>query len=154
VIVHTIMTQPGQDAPGKCAGFTGPPRPGGQCTRCGRPDYAHQAGGRERQARIGELDSDQMTMALTFLAGYNPPVLDVVLDATRPCDDEPAGDYGPEPYCTVCSAPTGIFAAYGGDWRHYRWDYAPGTKPVVYEAGHAPVIRWRPARSPESAVAF
>jgi len=134
--VHTIMTQPGPDAPGKCAGFTGPARPGGQCTRCGQPDYAHQAGGRERQARIGA------------------PVLDVVLDATRPCDDEPAGDYGPEPYCTVCTAPTGIFAAHGGEWRHYRWDYAPGSKPVVYDAGHAPVIGWRPARSPESSVAF
>jgi hypothetical protein len=82
--VHTIMTQPGPDAPGKCAGFTGPARPGGQCTRCGRPDYAHQAGGRERQARIGALDTDQMTMALTFLAGYSPPVLDAVLDATGP----------------------------------------------------------------------
>ena len=151
--MHTIMTETGQDAPGKCASFASPARPGGQCTRCGQPEYAHQAGGRERQARIRGLDSDQMAMALVFLAGYSPAAPDAVLDATGPCD-EPAADYGPEPYCTVCGAPAGIFAACGGDWRHFRWDYTPGSKPVVYDAGHAPVIGWRPARSPESAVAF
>lgn len=154
MIVHTIMTQPGQGAPGACAGFTGPARPGGLCTQCGQPDYAHQAGRRERQDRISALAGDQMTMALRFLAGYSPSALDTVLDATGPCNDEPAADYGPEPYCTVCSAQAGIFSANGGDWRHYRWDHAPGSKPQVYDAGHAPVVGWRPARSPKSAVAF
>ncbi len=149
----TIMTQTEHDTPGDCATFTGPARPGGQCARCGRPDWAHQADARERQARISALDGDQLTVALRFLAGYSPATLDAVLDATDPCDGEP-GSYGPEPYCTRCGAAAGIFAAHGGDWRHYRWDNAPGTKPEVYDAGHAPVIGWRLAQSPESAVAF
>ena len=150
----TIMTQPGHDAPGRCATYTGSARPGGQCARCGQPDWAHQAGASERQDRISTLDGDQMTIALRFLAGYSPATLDAVLDATGPSDDGEPEDYGPEPYCTRCGAAAGIFAAHGGDWRHYRWDYAPGTKPEVYDAGHAPVIGWRPARDPESAVAF
>jgi hypothetical protein len=71
-----------------------------------------------------------------------------------PGGDEPAEDYGPEPYCTRCGASAGIFIAHGCNWQHYRWDHAPGSKPEVFEAGHAPLIGWRPARSPESAVAF
>ena len=118
--MHTIMTQPGHSAPGRCASFTGPARPGGCCARCGQPDYAHQADGQERQTRTRALD----------------------------------GDYGPEPYCTACGASVGIFLAHGGDWKHYRWDYAPGSKPEVYEAGHAPVIGWRRGSHPESAVAY
>lgn len=75
--------------------------------------------------------------------------------ATAPCgEDESGGEYGPEPYCTRCGACAGIFVVHGGNWRHYRWDYTPGSKPEVYEAGHAPVIGWRPALSPLSAVAF
>jgi hypothetical protein len=121
-----------------------------------------------------------MTAAVRFLAGYSPPELDTVPHSTdsgddgglgdyspgpgddgglgdygpEPGDDGGLGDYGPEPYCTRCGAAAGIFAAHGGHWQHYLWGYAPGTKPEVYDAGHAPVIGWRPARSPESAVAF
>ena len=154
--MRTIMTQPGQDAPGKCAGFTGPARPGGQCTRCGQRDYAHQAGGRQRQARIRALDSDQMTMALTFLAGYSPPVLDAVLDATGPCNDEPAGDYGPEPYCTVCGACAGSSSPMagnggitGGTTRRApsRSCTTPGTRRGSAGARHTALNRqWRSRR--------
>jgi hypothetical protein len=73
-------------------------------------------------------------------------------DAPGGC--ESAGDYGPEPYCTECGAAAAIFTAHSGDWCHYWWDYAPGSKPEVYDPGHRPVIGWRPATSPESAVAF
>jgi hypothetical protein len=126
-----------------------------------------QAAGARAAGRVGAPDGDQMTAAVRFLAGYSPPALDTVLDSTNPGDDgglgdygpDPGddgglGDYGPEPYCTRCGAAAGIFAAHGGHWQHYLWGYAPGTKPEVYDAGHAPVIGWRPARSPESAVAF
>lgn len=156
MIVDTIMTQAGQDAPGGCDSLTGPGRPGGCCARCGQPDFGHQAGRRKREARINVLDSDRMTAAPLLLPGYNLATLDPVLDAAEPwlSDDESAGDYGPEPYCTECGAAAAIFTAHSGDWCHYRWDYAPGSKPEVYDPGHRPVIGWRPATSPESAVAF
>ena len=54
----------------------------------------------------------------------------------------------------ACGADAGIFTAYGDRRRHYWWDYAPGSKREVYDAGHDPVIGWRPARGTEPAVAF
>lgn len=153
--MHTIMTHNGPGAPGRCDSFTRPPSTGGCCARCGQPDWAHQVGGREREARISAVDGDQITMAMMFIAGYSPSAVDAALEATGPCaEDEADGDYGPEPYCTQCGASAGIFTALSGDWKHYRWDYSPGSKPEVYDPGHRPVIGWRSATSPESAVAF
>jgi hypothetical protein len=80
------------------------------------------------------LDIEQMAMTLAFLAGYRPPTFGSVID-------------GPEPHCTTCGEPVGIFLGHGTDWRHFRVASAapsPGDGPTeVYDADHAPSIGWR-----------
>jgi hypothetical protein len=86
-------------------------------------------------------------MSLSFLAGFCPPVFDV-LDATEPCaGDEPGFRAEPEPFCTACGANAGIFWLYGEEWRYYHPGIDPDGKPEIYDLGHAPVIGWRTAES-------
>ncbi len=156
-IVKTIIAQSGQDrqdppgprdqASAECGKFIqlAPPRPervDATCARCGRPDFAHEADKRDRLARLADLDEDRLVMALTWLAGYRPAVFDAVLDATEPRtgDDHPDDS---EPYCRLCGAQVGVFFSYGNDWRHFRG--TPGSKVELFDAGHIPVIGWRPA---------
>ena len=111
----------------------------------------------DRISRLAALSPHDTVAGLLWLAMNFPAVCDAMLDKTEfdAIDDEedyPRGE--PEPYCTSCGADVGIFAAHRDDWRHYRWDYAPGSKPEVFDAGHHPVIGWRPARRPGSAPAF
>jgi hypothetical protein len=109
----------------------------------------------DRVSRLAALSQEDTVAGLLWLAMNFPAVCDAMLDKTEfdaidddcPCEE-------PEPFCTACGAAAGIFAAYGGSWWHYRWDYAPGSKPEVYDAGHDPVIGWRPAPRPEFAAAF
>jgi hypothetical protein len=98
------------------------------------------------------LDVEQLTRTLAFLAGYRPALVGAVPDedaareAPRPLlDGLMTREDGPEPYCTVCGGPAGIFLGHGPDWHHFR---APDTRPAgtqseVYAAGHPPAIGWR-----------
>jgi hypothetical protein len=97
----------------------------------------------ERIKRIDSLNSEQMPLALAFLAGYHPLALDAALDAVTPpaADDDPAM----EPYCLVCHAPVGVFLAHGPGYKHYRGVVTATSKPRPYKADHKPVIGWRPA---------
>jgi hypothetical protein len=100
----------------------------------------------DRLTRIAGLDSDRMAESLAFLSGYAPGVLDAILTATEPCQDDlllPDQD-ALEPYCTQCDARVGVFVAHGSDWRHYTGDPEAG-RARPFDAGHAPVIGWRPA---------
>jgi hypothetical protein len=104
------------------------------------------ASDRDQLARIMALDEERMADSLAFLAGYAPGVLDAILTATEPCpDDLPLSDSDAlEPYCTDCGAKAGVFIGLGADWRHYAGD--PGQRTAApFEAGHAPIIGWRPA---------
>jgi hypothetical protein len=88
--VNTIITQFGQagqdppgagsadvlaaggHAPGKCGKFiqlmpTAPNHTDAVCARCWRPDFVHEADGRERQARLADLEADRLAMALTWI---------------------------------------------------------------------------------------
>jgi hypothetical protein len=102
---------------------------------------------RKRLTRLAALDTDRMTEALTWLAGYSPTVFDATLDATEPCtdDDNPDPADNPEPFCLVCGADVGIFLRFGLDWRHYRGDGTTAGPIELFDPGHAPVIAWRPA---------
>jgi hypothetical protein len=104
---------------------------------------------RDRLDRLAATDPEYMEMALMFLSSYAPEVFDAVLDATEPFTGGPVTGYslvdGAEPYCTACGASAGVFPALGDGWRHYRGD--GGTaKAQPYNAGHPPVIGWRPER--------
>jgi hypothetical protein len=87
------------------------------------------------------LDIEQLTRTLAFLAGYRPgPWLR--LDGRMTRED------GPEPYCTACGEPAGIFLGHGPDWHHFRaLDAGSGgsasASAEVYAADHAPAIGWR-----------
>ena len=110
----------------------------------------------DRISRLAALGQEDTVAGLLWLAMNFPAVCGAMLDKTEcdAIDDEEFPCEGPAPYCTVCDLDAGIFTAHGGEWRHYRWDYAPGSKPEIYDAGHEPQIGWRPARHPESAGAF
>jgi hypothetical protein len=115
----------------------------------GRPGDA------DRLDRIAGLDAERMAESLAFLSGYAPGVLDAILTATEPCLDDlfPPDADALEPYCTECGAKAGVFTALGGDWRHYGGDPENRTaKP--FDAGHAPVIGWRPAAGHPAIVAL
>jgi hypothetical protein len=104
-------------------------------------------------ARIEALDPTQMHDSLVFLAGYAPGVLDVILTATEPGpgDRRQALQDALEPFCTRCGAAAGIFTSRGNEWLHYAG--RPETANVQpYTADHAPVIGWRIAASPLTAV--
>jgi hypothetical protein len=112
-------------------------------------------GDADRLARIAGLDTERMTDSLAFLAGYAPGVLDAILTATEPCLDDllPPEEDALEPFCTSCGARAGVFIARGTDWRHYSGDPEDGTA-QPFDAGHAPVIGWRPAEGGTAFVAF
>jgi len=106
-----------------------------------------QPGDADRLARIAGLGAERLSECLAFLSGYAPGVLDAILTATEPCLDDlfPPDADALEPYCTECGAKAGVFTALGADWRHYAGDAEDRTaKP--FDAGHAPVVGWRPAK--------
>lgn len=70
-------------------------------------------------------------MTLAFLAGYRPATFGSVVD-------------GPEPHCTACGEPVGIFLGHGTEWRHFRAGSGDDRGSAeVYDADHAPAIGWR-----------
>ena len=104
-------------------------------------------GDTDRLERIAGLDAERMSDCLAFLSGYAPGILDAILTATEPCLDDlfPPDADALEPYCTECGAQAGVFTALGADWRHYAGDAADRTvRP--FDAGHPPIIGWRPAK--------
>jgi hypothetical protein len=101
----------------------------------------------DRMARLEALDPERLPMALMFLSGYHPRVLDAILDAVEPCGTPGcAGETpGQELFCLKCDAPVGVFPAHGKDYMHYRGVVTATSKPKPYKADHKPVIGWRPA---------
>jgi hypothetical protein len=61
-------------------------------------------------------------------------------------DEDRAGDLDDlEPYCTACGADVGIFIGHGDAWLHYTGQGTAARPVELYDAGHAPVVAWRPA---------
>jgi hypothetical protein len=108
-----------------------------------------QAG--ELLARMAALDPERLLLALAFLIGYHPRVLDAALSAIEP--RVTLEGPGQEPYCVRCGAPVGIFLAHGKEYRHYRGVVTATRKPKPYKADHAPVVGWRPASDMPDAIA-
>jgi len=79
-------------------------------------------------------------------------VLGDLLDVLGPDDDEDQGDEDGEddfePYCSTCGASVGIFIGHGDAWLHYTGEGTVASPVELYDAGHAPVVAWRPAGAP------
>lgn len=106
---------------------------------------------RERLDRLAAVGADRRTEALQLLAGYDPQTFDVILDAVEPCVPDAAEDS--VPFCVRCGQETGIFLRYGLGWQHYRdhGDDMTYGRFEVFDAGHAPVLAWRPPGAPGGA---
>ncbi len=76
---------------------------------------------------------------------------DVAPEAAEPEDDEDQDDEDQddddedEPFCTECGADVGIFIGHGDAWLHYTGEGTVASPVELYDAGHAPVVAWRPA---------
>lgn len=104
----------------------------------------------ERLELLGVMDPDDMREALAFVAGMYPKVFDFALVRDLPTlerlyarTDEAADDE--EPYCETCGASVGIFHGRGDAWLHYRGEGTVASPVELFDAGHEPVIAWRPA---------
>jgi hypothetical protein len=115
---------------------------------------AQQISPRERLHRLAAVTADRRTEALQFLAGYDPGTFDAILDAVELGGED--GDLGAAensvPFCVECGEEIGIFLRYGLGWQHYRdhGDDMTYGRFEVFDAGHAPVLAWRPADVPVS----
>jgi hypothetical protein len=87
--------------------------------------------GRERLNRLRLLDIEQMAMTLAFLTGYRPVIFGL------------AAAGRPEPHCTSCGGPVGIFLGHATDWQHFRTGAGDGGLAEVYDTDHAAAIGWR-----------
>ena len=150
VIVDLIFSYPGEIAPYPCLPFRRARSRAGAASR--RPPDVLA----DRFGRLAALSHQDTVAGLLWLAMNFPAVCDAMLGKAEDdaIDDEDSQCEEPEPYCTACGAAAGIFAAYGREWLHFQWDYAPGSRPEVFDAGHEAQISWRPARHSESAVAY
>ena len=67
-------------------------------------------------------------------------------DEDDPDDDEDRDDEDDfEPYCSTCGATVGIFIGHGDAWLHYTGEGTVANPVELFDAGHAPVVAWRPA---------
>lgn len=105
----------------------------------------------ERLELLAVMDADDMRACLAWFASYAPQLFDFGLVRDRAlaerldarlCGDQ---DDEPEPYCTACGATVGIFIGHGDAWLHYTGAGTVASPVDLYNAGHAPVIAWRPA---------
>ena len=153
MIVDLIFSQPGD-----IASLFLPARPGGTLPPRALPatDLVPGMSELDRISRLAALSPQDTVAGLLWLAMNFPAVCDAMLDKTEcdAIDDDQFPREEPEPYCMVCAAAVGIFTAHGDQWMHFRWDYTPGSKPEIYDAGHDPVISWRPAPRPGPTAAF
>jgi hypothetical protein len=60
-------------------------------------------------------------------------------------EDEDDGLDDKEPFCYTCGSPVGIFHGHGTGWHHFTGDGTPENPNELYDAGHEPVVAWRPA---------
>ena len=63
---------------------------------------------------------------------------------SRPARRGPVDD-DEETYCSACDAKIGIFYAHGDAWLHYTGEGTAASPVELFDAGHEPVIAWRPA---------
>ena len=106
----------------------------------------------ERLGLLGAMEPGEMSAALAFVVGMYPQVFDFALVRDRKLverlqeriDEGDDTEDDLEPYCSACGEPIGHFIGYDG-WHHWRGEGTAASPVELYDAGHAPVVAWRPA---------
>lgn len=75
------------------------------------------------------------------VCGYTDPDAINAEDDDEDEEEEDSDDL--DPYCAECGTGIGIFWGHGDGWHH--WRKASDGRTEIYDAGHAPVVAWRPA---------
>ena len=105
----------------------------------------------ERLELLGAMDPDDMRTSLAWLASHAPQIFDAALVRDRAMVErlnarlDEGQDDDDEPYCATCEASIGVFYAHGDAWLHYRGEGTAASPVELFDAGHEPVIAWRPA---------
>jgi hypothetical protein len=108
----------------------------------------------ERLELLDVMDPDDMRTSLAFIAAMLPQAFDFALVRDRKLvdrlgerlgEDTDDGLDDEEPYCSACDAKAGIFIGHGDAWLHYTGEGTVASPVELYDAGHEPVIAWRPA---------
>ena len=104
----------------------------------------------QRLELLGVMDPDDMRSSLAWLISHAPQMFDFALVRDRAMVerlearlDEDQDDE--EPYCLTCGATVGIFHGRGDAWLHYTGEGTVANPVELFDAGHEPVIAWRPA---------
>ena len=72
-------------------------------------------------------------------------MFDAALAELQYQDDDEDQDDDLEPYCSACGASIGVFIGCGSAYLHYRGEGTVASPVELFDAGHEPVIAWRPA---------
>lgn len=108
-------------------------------------------GTEERLELLGAMDPGEMSACLSWLAAMYPQAFDHSLVRDRKLTEELLGRLSdaeddaddPEPYCSACGAPVGIFLTHGRGWHHYRGEGTVDSPVELYDADHEPAVAWR-----------
>ena len=105
----------------------------------------------ERLELLGVMDPDDMRTSLAWLISHAPQLFDFALVRDAAMVDrlenrlDEAQEDDEEPYCSECGATIGIFHGHGDAWLHYTGEGTVEHPIELFDAGHEPVIAWRPA---------
>jgi len=102
---------------------------------------AFQRGGEQPDYATWALRLEQhLRYVLRALCAQEDELADQDVDED---DEDDEDDF--EPYCSTCGALVGIFIGHGDAWLHYTGEGTVANPVELYDAGHAPVVAWRPA---------
>jgi hypothetical protein len=94
---------------------------------------------------LGAMDGEDMRGALAFIAGFAPAAFDASLAGMLGHDDEGLDEGDDlEPYCSACGAAIGVFIGLGSAYLHFTGQGTAESPVELFDAGHEPVIAWRP----------
>lgn len=138
--VNTITT-----APAACHYCGRAGQPLAPC--CDRPEHEHKLACLDvagcRDYLLGELREHRAT--LEIIAVNAPDALHTAIVELHGDDGGQERDGDEEPYCETCGASVGIFYGHGEAWLHYTGQGTADSPVELFDAGHEPVIAWRPA---------
>ena len=104
----------------------------------------------ERLELLGVMDPDDMRDVAGVAHSHAPQMFDFALVRDLAMVERLTArlnegqDDDEEPYCETCGATIGIFHGHGDAWLHYTGEGTAASPVELFDAGHEPVIAWRP----------